>query len=101
MGQSMTTQTLNNAERSAPGLLSGLDAFAKQHQDTLLLIGRILLGLIFLRSGSDKLMNIDGFAAGLAKNGVPRPSSPIWVRRSSSSAAPPSSSALPRATQRS
>src|SRR6516164_2156049 len=70
MGQTMTTQTLNT-ERSAPGLLSGLDAFAKQHQDTLLLIGRILLGLIFLRSGSDKLMNIDGFAAGLAKNGVP------------------------------
>jgi putative oxidoreductase len=67
----MTTQTLNTTERSAPGLLGGLDAFAKQHQDTLLLIGRILLGLIFVRSGSDKLMNIDGFAAGLARGGVP------------------------------
>ena len=45
MGQIMTTQTYENTQRSAPGLLSGLDAFAKQHQDTLLLIGRILLGL--------------------------------------------------------
>jgi putative oxidoreductase len=27
--------------------------------------------LIFVRSGSDKLMNIDGFAAGLARGGVP------------------------------
>jgi putative oxidoreductase len=67
----MTTQTYGNTQRSAPALLSSLDAFARQHQDTLLLIGRILLGLIFLRSGSDKLLNIDGFAAGLARNGVP------------------------------
>jgi putative oxidoreductase len=71
MGHQMTTHTYDNTERSSPGLLSGLDAFAKQHQDTLLLIGRILLGLIFVRSGSDKLMNIDAFAAGLARNGVP------------------------------
>ncbi len=71
MGHSMTTQAYDNTQRSAPGLQSSLDAFAKQHQDTLLLIGRILLGLIFVRSGSDKLMNIDGFAAGLARNGVP------------------------------
>jgi putative oxidoreductase len=71
MGYQMTTHALDNTQRSAPGLLNGLDAFARQHQDTLLLIGRILIGLIFLRSGSDKLMNIDGFAAGLARNGVP------------------------------
>ncbi len=71
MGQTMTTQTYGTTQRSAAALLSGLDAFAKQYQDTLLLIGRILIGLIFLRSGSDKLMNIDAFAAGLARNGVP------------------------------
>jgi putative oxidoreductase len=67
----MTTQTLDNSERSSAALLSRLDDFAKNNRDTLLLIGRILIGLIFVRSGSDKLMNIDGFAAGLARNGVP------------------------------
>lgn len=41
------------------------------HRDTLLLVGRLLLGYIFLTSGWGKLMNLDTFAASLAKNGVP------------------------------
>jgi putative oxidoreductase len=75
----MTTQAYDNTQRSGPALLSGLDAFARQHQDTLLLIGRILLGLIFLRSGSDKLMNIDPFVAGLTRGGVPMPTFFGWL----------------------
>src|SRR2546423_301434 len=42
-----------------------------KHADTLLLIGRVLMGVIFLTSGYAKLMNLDGFAASLASRGVP------------------------------
>jgi putative oxidoreductase len=67
----MTTQTLEGSRRSAPSLLSGLDGFATEHQDTFLLIGRILMGLIFVQSGFAKLMDIPAFAASLAQKGVP------------------------------
>ena len=39
--------------------------------DILILVGRALLGLIFVTSGFGKPTNLDGFAASLAKNGVP------------------------------
>jgi putative oxidoreductase len=39
--------------------------------DALLLIGRILLGYIFLLSGWGKLMGLAGFAASLQRRGVP------------------------------
>ena len=45
----------------------------EKHADTLLLIGRVLLGVIFLSSGVGKLMNLDAFAGSLAKGGVPMP----------------------------
>ena len=35
------------------------------------LIGRVVLGGLFLISGSQKLMGIDQFAASLVKNGIP------------------------------
>jgi putative oxidoreductase len=41
------------------------------HSDTLLLLGRILLGSIFVVSGYGKLMGLAAFAASLEKNGVP------------------------------
>ena len=41
------------------------------HSDTLLLLGRILLGSIFVISGYGKLMGLAAFAASLEKNGVP------------------------------
>ncbi len=41
------------------------------HGDTLLLVGRILLGGIFVVSGYGKLMGLAAFAASLEKNGVP------------------------------
>jgi putative oxidoreductase len=48
-----------------------LEGFAARHQDTLLLLGRIVLGVIFVNSGLHKLMALDGFAASLASKGVP------------------------------
>jgi putative oxidoreductase len=35
------------------------------------LLGRILIGGIFVQSGFQKLMGLDAFAAGLARNGIP------------------------------
>ena len=39
--------------------------------DAILLLGRILIGGIFVQSGFDKLMGLDAFAAGLAARGLP------------------------------
>ena len=41
------------------------------NRDPLLLLGRVLLGSIFVISGYGKLMGLAAFAAGLEKNGVP------------------------------
>jgi putative oxidoreductase len=41
------------------------------HSDALLLLGRVLLGGIFVVSGYGKLMGLAAFAASLEKNGVP------------------------------
>ena len=41
--------------------------------DLLILVGRVLMGQIFVVSGFGKLMGLSGFAASLAKNGVPAP----------------------------
>ena len=41
------------------------------HSDALLLLGRILLGGIFVISGYGKLMGLAAFAASLEKSGVP------------------------------
>ena len=45
----------------------------EKRSDILLLLARVLLGVIFLLSGSGKLMNLDGFASSLANRGVPMP----------------------------
>ena len=37
----------------------------------ILLLGRILIGGIFVQSGFDKLMGLDAFATGLAARGLP------------------------------
>jgi putative oxidoreductase len=41
------------------------------HSDALLLLGRVLLGSIFVISGYGKLMGLAAFAASLERNGVP------------------------------
>jgi putative oxidoreductase len=55
------------------------DRLAAGAHDAIALVGRILMGWIFLSSGFGKLMNVTGFAAGLAKRGVPAPSLMGWL----------------------
>ena len=45
----------------------------KNQSDALALLGRILLGLIFVLSGVQKLMGFSGVAAGIAGKGLPMP----------------------------
>ena len=51
--------------------LSYTDGIANSSADLLLLIGRILLGWLFLKAGWDKVMNIAGFTGYLTNLKVP------------------------------
>ena len=46
-------------------------------EDLILLLGRVALGAIFVKSGLQKLMALSAFAASLASRGVPQSS--IWA----------------------
>jgi putative oxidoreductase len=70
----MTLQT----DSSHP-LLSRTDGVAANATDTVLLIGRILIGWLFLASAWAKLGNIAGFAAYLRNLKVPAPEFWSWV----------------------
>jgi putative oxidoreductase len=59
--------------------LSATDGIAASAADTLLLIGRILLGWIFLASAWGKLGNIGGFTGYLTNLKVPAPSFWAWI----------------------
>lgn len=48
-----------------------IDRAAAGWSDVVCLFGRILIGGIFVQSGFGKLMGLDAFAAGLARNGIP------------------------------
>jgi len=48
-----------------------IDRLAAVWNDTICLLGRILIGGIFVQSGFHKLMGLDAFAASLARNGIP------------------------------
>jgi putative oxidoreductase len=48
-----------------------IDRAAAACSDIVCLFGRILIGGIFVQSGFQKLMGLDAFAAGLARNGIP------------------------------
>ena len=52
-------------------ILSRADGLAAQSQDVLLLLGRVLLGWIFVQSGWRKLMDIPGFVATMPRRGLP------------------------------
>jgi len=71
-----------------------IDRSAAACSDLVCLLGRVLIGGIFVQSGFGKLMGLDAFAAGLARNGIPGAVAQV-LRRSarllSSSAASPSS----------
>ena len=47
---------------------------AVKSDDLILLLGRVALGAIFVKSGLQKLMALGAFAASLAGRGVPRSS---------------------------
>jgi len=59
------------SERSSLPILSYADGLAANSSDILLLIGRILLGWIFVRSGYGKLFNIEAVAASFPPRGLP------------------------------
>jgi putative oxidoreductase len=64
--------TADMTVRSAsPSALSALDGVAASTSDALLLIGRIMLGFIFLRSGYGKLFDIGAVAASFPPRGLP------------------------------
>jgi putative oxidoreductase len=58
-------------ERSSNPVLSYTDNLAASTSDIVLLIGRILLGWIFVRSGYGKLFNVEAFAATFPVRGLP------------------------------
>ena len=66
------------SESSHP-LLSRADGIAANATDTLLLVGRVLLGWLFLASAWAKLGNIAGFAAYLKNLKVPAPEFWSWI----------------------
>ncbi|MFK7902147.1 MAG: DoxX family protein [Nitratireductor sp.] len=49
------------------------------NNNTLLLIGRILLGLLFVAAGAGKLGGMEGVAGYIASKGLPMPSILAWV----------------------
>ena len=51
--------------------ISGIEGIARRSRDGLLVLGRILLGGIFVLSGYGKLMGLSAFAASLERSGVP------------------------------
>jgi putative oxidoreductase len=61
---------LFRTESSSHPALSHADALAASTADIVLLIGRILLGLIFVRSGYGKLFHIDAVAASFPPRGI-------------------------------
>jgi putative oxidoreductase len=62
---------MRNVRQSSHPVLSYADGIASAWQDFIILCGRILLGWIFIQAGWPKLMNIPGFASGMASRGVP------------------------------
>ena len=60
-----------SGERSSHPALSLADAAATGTSDIVLLIGRILLGWIFVRSGYGKIFNIEAYSATFPVRGLP------------------------------
>lgn len=58
-------------QNSSHPALSCADQLAANTSDFLLLVGRILLGWIFVRSGYGKFFNIDAVAASFPPRGIP------------------------------
>ncbi|MGC1695000.1 MAG: DoxX family protein [Pseudolabrys sp.] len=59
------------SETNSHPALSHADGLAASTSDTVLLIGRVLLGWVFVRSGYGKLFHIDAVAASFPARGIP------------------------------
>src|SRR5262249_43219609 len=79
-GRSMTSAS-QPSHRDAMNLRRSdqpwIERVAAAWRDAICLLGRILIGGIFVQSGFQKLMGLDAFAAGLARNGIPTEIAPI------------------------
>jgi putative oxidoreductase len=62
------SHTIQNSSHPA---LSGIDGLAASNSDVILLIGRILLGWIFVRSGYGKIFDIPAYATTFPARGLP------------------------------
>jgi putative oxidoreductase len=60
-----------NIQQSSHPALSAVDGVAASTSDLVLLIGRILLGWIFMRSGYGKIFDIPAYAATFPARGIP------------------------------
>ena len=73
--------SMQSTESSHP-LLSHTDSIAASSADALVLVGRVLLGWLFLASSSGiggKLWNVPGFAGYLKNLGMPAPEFWSWI----------------------
>jgi uncharacterized membrane protein YphA (DoxX/SURF4 family) len=66
------TMSSHTPESSLP-VLSYTDGIAASASDVLLLVGRVLLGWLFLTSAWAKFMNMGGYVAYLTNLKVPNP----------------------------
>ena len=64
---------------SSHRVLSYTDSFATSWADALMLVGRILVGFLFLTSGWSKLMNTAGAISYLTSVKAPAPEPVVWV----------------------
>ncbi len=60
-----------NIQQSSHPALSAVDGVAASTSDLVLLIGRVLLGWIFMRSGYGKIFDIPAYAATFPARGMP------------------------------
>jgi putative oxidoreductase len=70
--------TVQSSESSHP-LLSCTDGVAASTTDILLLVGRVLIGWLFLSSSWGKLANIAGFEGYLTALKAPAPGIMAWI----------------------
>ena len=70
--------TVQSSESSHP-LLSCTDSMAANSTDVVLLVGRVLLGWLFLSSSWGKLANIAGFEGYLTALKAPAPGIMSWI----------------------
>ena len=64
---------------TAPAETSLADRWAASCHDVVALVGRVLMSWIFVASGFGKITAVTGFAAVLAKRGVPAPTFMGWL----------------------